>query len=74
MKIVQKWTVNKTWWHLKTNADLVIVSSLQNKDIAVAKIGRAEGVIWSTITKSKENKKSLINPLIPQYGEKEWYL
>lgn len=71
MKTVQKLTLNKRWWHLKADPDLVIGSGLQNKEMAVVKMGHTEGVIWSTVTKSKENKKSLMRLLIPQCGEKE---
>lgn len=68
MKTVQKWIVNKTWWHLKTNQDFVIVSS---KEITMVKTAYTEGVAWSTVTKSEENKTSPKRLLIPQCGEKE---
>lgn len=37
----------------------------------MVKIAHAEGVVWSTVTKVKENKKSLKKLLIPQHSERE---
>lgn len=40
-----------------------------SREMAVVKMGHMEGVRWSTVTSSKENKKSLMR--LAQCGEKE---